>query len=113
MLLFFWFSGEVPMTTNTSDPILKDWLKETADMEKMFYADYIALDLLKLLGQCKADGSHVQEVLSLLTFMITSYFTPPGAEVREYCKIIFICNQSIPSQFLHTLHTMLCNPRLL
>nr|XP_022345197.1 di-N-acetylchitobiase-like isoform X2 [Crassostrea virginica] len=77
----FAFVREVPMTTNTSDPILTDWLKETADMEKMFYADYIALDLLKLLGQCKADSSHVQEVLSLLTFMITNYFTPPGAEL--------------------------------
>lgn len=74
------FLGEVPSITNTSDPVLLDWLEETVKKEKELYADYVALDLLKLLGQCKADSSHVQEVLALLKFMVEK-FTSPSAEV--------------------------------
>lgn len=77
----FAFIREVPTTTNTSDPLLLKWLDETSKMGRELYADYIALDMLKLLGQCKADSSHIQEVLTLLKFMVEKYFTPPGAEL--------------------------------
>lgn len=76
----FAFIREVPTITNTSDPVLLDWLEETVKKEKELYADYVALDLLKLLGQCKADSSHVQEVLALLKFMVEK-FTSPSAEL--------------------------------
>lgn len=92
------FLGEVPTITNTSDPVLLDWLEETVKKEKELYADYVALDLLKLLGQCKADSSHVQEVLALLKFMVEK-FTSPSAEVclikRLFEKFVLIEKRSI------------------
>lgn len=102
LILDFLFLGEVPTTTNTSDPVLLDWLEETVNKEKELYADYIALDLLKLLGQCKADSSHVQEVLALLKFMVEK-FTPPSAEVgfnptfnsKDYLKTLFYLREEI------------------
>ncbi|XP_062592149.1 di-N-acetylchitobiase-like isoform X2 [Saccostrea cucullata] len=77
----FAFIEKVPVITNTSDPELQNWLNKVAAKKDLLYVDYIALDLLDLLGQCTADSSHIQEVLELLKYMVKNYFLPHSAEL--------------------------------
>ncbi|XP_061174413.1 di-N-acetylchitobiase-like isoform X2 [Saccostrea echinata] len=77
----FAFIEKVPVITNTSDPRLQKWLNTVAAKRDLLYVDYVALDLLDLLGQCTADSTHVQEVLGLLTYMVKNYFFPHSAEL--------------------------------
>jgi hypothetical protein len=58
------------------------WLDKALEKRDALYADYIALDLLDLLGQCKEDSTHVKKVLEMLTFIVTQSFTMHNAEVR-------------------------------